>query len=856
MKPVRLLFVLLAVLTTQIPTRAVPSLTFSETWQDTWTNTAPPTVITNGTTSIVFSGLVANGPVHVDFSTLFILNIEAFSTFCPLSGDTSDPDNPVLSSYVPGATSATVTFYHRSATGAFIGSKKVKINWANNILSGSLTGVSGSVGFESLVHDPSYRPVGETSAAVFFGSFVKGFTVFFRQTNSVTGAPDGKSLNKGGITGQTDAIAPMITITSPAEGFSTTNPLVNIRGTCADNLALWLPLWRWGSATDDPTRGRYEFNDWTVADHFDTNFPKTDHWSTTVDMSATPGTNWFWVSEQDGALNAAKIVTRKIFYSVRSPLVLGAKGHGSIIGGKGVTNGAMLEIGRGYPVTAHPLDSNTIFRDWRDSDGKVLSTQNPYSFLMKPNMVLGAFFPTSPFPAMAGTYSGIFYDGVAGISTSNSGYALVMVKSNGNFNGTILFGAQRLPIAGKLQYDIDAADPDALNGLFTVAGATVPLSGVIRFPTDSGGNYTSMPTLAMTASDHAQAPVPLARSGNVVPVGLYTMCDTYANQSTPPTNSIGNSYGSVTVTSNGQANVILHLPDGSAPVATFSSPVGVDGSVSFFIPLYGGKGLVTGTVNLSGGIVGSQGSDNYWVKLPNARDHYYPDGFIKPMSFVGSAYSPAVVTQELIDSALMQFDIRYKSYNVNVIAIYVPTNHTFVLETSHPGDVCNVKFNPATGLVSGSLTVNGTNVPNINVQFAQPSYILGYALGASNSATVVLDAPIVTTLGNYDDGFVLLDAFNGNIFGFPATGYIGYTDPTQIVGPVATPAGVTMHKAIQIAPHQQFVITDIFTSIYTYEFRHFSQLQPPPYTGTFIPTLPPFPALWLFPARTTEYRSN
>jgi hypothetical protein len=131
------------------------------------------------------------------------------------------------------------------------------------------------------------------------------------------------------------------------------------------------------------------------------------------------------------------------------------------------------------------------------------------------NTTITANFITNPFPAIAGTYSGNFNEEISP-GLMESGHADVRIRTDGTFTGAILFRAQRFPIAGKLQFDADFKDPDAVNATFTAA-ANRSVSGHIRFPSDGAGNLLPEPTLAMTIGNVTFPTVTLELSSTTLP---------------------------------------------------------------------------------------------------------------------------------------------------------------------------------------------------------------------------------------------------------------------------------------------------------------------------------------------------
>lgn len=808
-------------------------------------------------------------------STQFSISISDVHITVPLFGDHSDTNNTIFSTYRPDKTHATLTFAHSVGGNEYVSDKNLRLSWENNILSCRLYTYTNGFVFEPFTI-PQTNFERSATCLLSFGGYSGKLRYDYKITNDVS-IVSPYVVIRGGFIGTARINPPSVTITSPVPNVSTTNAALQITGVNSAFYGTGPTLWRCAAPTDDPSSEPESYTWNTVDDPGDLQANRTV-WSTSAQLE--PGTNWFWAMTSDSIGNPSAIVTRKFFYSVRSPLTLATNGNGIITGGRGVTNGAMLEVGRGYSVSARAKDTNTVFRDWCDAGSNILSTANTYNFLMQSNAFIAANFIPNPFPAIAGTYSGLFYDRAAWsnflIAPSNSGYITITVKTDGTYSGTVLFGVQKLPIAGKLQFDMDVDDPDAVNANFTTA-ANSSLSGHIRFVSDDGGNLLPTPTISMTISNQGLSAMPLTRAKNVVPAGLFNISD--GSWTAGPNFARGCGYGSITVTSKGQANFVIHMADGSAPAASFSTPVAEDGSVSYFIPLYYGKGLVMGTLNLTN--LYSSNQDGYWMKQPNPRDPYFPEGFVHLMMFSGAAYTPAIGTEFLTQLGVMRISIDSGSGLHTFNAFYVPGSKSFMLVQPTNGVALNLKFNPVTGLVSGSIGVDGVKFNNVNVLITwDPTIVNGHALGYSLGTHETDAIEIIQewrSLGTYDDGFVLGDESSTNAQ-LGATSYFSFKNASQLVtlpGPPPPPPPVdalqdiemspptiaiqvVMSRDIQVAPRQHFIITDTFDSMdIQYHGLYPNLPSAGPYTGPINPANFAAPAVTVTPTqRTTQFIAN
>ena len=119
--------------------------------------------------------------------------------------------------------------------------------------------------------------------------------------------------------------------------------------------------------------------------------------------------------------NQSATVSRKFFYEVQSRLsVTNAgpgngtfKGAASVAGNTLPADGAMLNIGESYTITAIP-DKSSLFSNWVGARMAAPGGAAPaLPFVMQSNLVLTVTFVTNFFPPAAGTYNGLFFPAAA-----------------------------------------------------------------------------------------------------------------------------------------------------------------------------------------------------------------------------------------------------------------------------------------------------------------------------------------------------------------------------------------------------------------------------------------------------------
>ena len=165
------------------------------------------------------------------------------------------------------------------------------------------------------------------------------------------------------------------------------------------------------------------------------------NWS--FSLVPAPGSNVLAVYCVDINGVESAVLYREFFYEVPSRLAVINVGSGNgffngatpVIGGPVPADGAMLNLGENYAITAIPGPSS-LFSNWVTSAGGS-SSRPTLSFTMQSNLVLTATFITNFFPAVAGTYNGLFFPG-NGVSKETSGmlYNLAL-QENGRFHGQV-----------------------------------------------------------------------------------------------------------------------------------------------------------------------------------------------------------------------------------------------------------------------------------------------------------------------------------------------------------------------------------------------------------------------------------
>ncbi len=221
-----------------------------------------------------------------------------------------------------------------------------------------------------------------------------------------------------------DAVPPRVSISAPRQRSRQFTPLVQVTGLASDNQRV------------AQVQVRINGGAWL-------NAYGTETWSANV--IATPGLNTVQVRALDAFGNTSPIIEREFIYVRTSPLAVRVSGDGRVTPN---LDGRALEVGRSYILKARPA-RGSIFSHW---SGAGASSEATLRFVMIENLSLSAYFIRNPFPEVAGSYNGLFYD-TSDVDQESSGYFTVKVTSKGKFSASIRWLGKRIPVSGQFRPD-------------------------------------------------------------------------------------------------------------------------------------------------------------------------------------------------------------------------------------------------------------------------------------------------------------------------------------------------------------------------------------------------------------------
>ena len=511
------------------------------------------------------------------------------------------------------------------------------------------------------------------------------------------------------LSGQ-DALPPSLTVTSPPRNASVTNESVTLRGTVTDNATVASVRVFW--STNSPINATLTNRNWSVTL---TNVP--------------PGTNTLLVEATDTSGLRAQLA-HSFFRRVRVPIALNIAGHGRITG---AADQQLLEVGRGYTVTAMP-DRGNLFAGWT---GSVSATARKLPFLMESNFSLTAIFVTNLFPNVRGTYTGLFYNTNL-VEQESSGLLTLKLGNAGDYSGKVLMNGKSHSFRGIFS-------PDGRETNIVIrTGTNALLLELIADLTNGTDHLTGFITNnQLTAVDTnrgwwaelmADRPVFNARVNPAPQAGKYTLL--IPADPTSASGPAADGYGTVAVTSAGAISLAGSLPDGTK--VSQRASLAKSGEWPLYLPLYKDKGVLLGWITITNEADSDFTGRLNWFKQSQPKAKYYGGGFTNEIMVVGSRFLPASMSNRVVNltNAIVGFTNGNLAMDFTDGIILSADGKATYQGTN------KLKFNIAksSGLFSGSVTPPGTRkaLSFKGVVLQNQNVGSGYFLGTNESGSVSL----------------------------------------------------------------------------------------------------------------------
>ncbi len=315
------------------------------------------------------------------------------------------------------------------------GSGALAFQWrVNNINLADGANISGSTGSNLLI-----RPAFTTNSG--------SYTVVVRDANGAV------TSRVSAVTVSLDTTPPKVAITSPASGTRTNaGAAMTFLGTASDNVEVtnvnyWVtnlngsysaPLIQ-GQAV--LTAGPGPVANWTASG-----------------ITPAAGSNIFVARSYDFSGNPSSFASLKFFVKAPTLMTLATTGFGKVKGGSFIggdaapsTNGALLNVGEAYSLTASPA-ANNYFSNFTGTTLTAFGASNGLTldFIMESNAAITANFFTNRFVGMAGIYNGLFTSSQIGTNTEETSGMIsgLSLNNHGTYSATVLLGGSAQGISG------------------------------------------------------------------------------------------------------------------------------------------------------------------------------------------------------------------------------------------------------------------------------------------------------------------------------------------------------------------------------------------------------------------------
>jgi hypothetical protein len=218
------------------------------------------------------------------------------------------------------------------------------------------------------------------------------------------------------------------------------------------------------------------------------------------------------------------------------------------------------------------------------------------------------------FAAANATYNGLIYDPGTGIGPDKSGYFTLRTTSSGKVTGKLMLRGVSSAFNGSIDVSGQAT-------LTVKSKRSQPLSLHLQFnPNDLSQVEGAVTDGSFSAQLYGGVARPARNLGSAP--GQYTVVLPGVPGSGVPA---GDSYATLTVSSQGQARLAGSLADGTK----FSQSTGVvNGQLPLYAALYRGAGLLVGWVGFAENAASDAEGDVIWISPAYSSRSFYTEGFV------------------------------------------------------------------------------------------------------------------------------------------------------------------------------------------------------------------------------------
>lgn len=292
------------------------------------------------------------------------------------------------------------------------------------------------------------------------------------------------------------------------------------------------------------------------------------------------------------------------------------------------------------------------------------------------------------------------------------------IASTGVISGSLTLDTRKLPFTSAVVIDnVPPLDPPAASIPVKVPGSSTPVT--LAFEIDTAGNRLTLAKITRGAdsADISGWRLVWKTVGNPAVAAPRRFNFLLRPPALPAGLPRGDGWGSFVLGRDGRLTLAGRAGDGEA--FTCASLAGPLGEVPLYQTLYTPKGSLLGVLDIDLLDTGSLASDVLggaveWLRTPNSRSRYYPDGIaLVTVNAVGAAYVPPVepalvLGMTVADRARLLFDeggLAGASIDPDVGELEILTGNKTKFSSGNPANA-TLTITSATGLISGGFKLS------------------------------------------------------------------------------------------------------------------------------------------------------
>jgi IgA Peptidase M64/Divergent InlB B-repeat domain len=392
-----------------------------------------------------------------------------------------------------------------------------------------------------------------------------------------------------------------------------------------------------------------------------------------------------------------------------------------------VSGGGVFRTGSSRTVKA-TANAGFLFANWMEN-GVVASTNASYSFKLSGDRSLSANFVTNLFPAVKGSYTGLFFETNLTYLDS-SGLITISTTAKGSFSGSLTLQGIRYPVSGQFDLNGQASKVIKRRNPLSTLGLTLSVDLTNRFDSMVG----SLTNAGVWRADLAAFRAVFDAKTNKAPQpGPYTLIIPGTNSSVLPG---GDSFGTLTMDTSGRLRFGGSMADGTK--VSQATSISKSGDWPLYIPLYGGKGMLLSWYLFGSPTNGVSGILD-WIKS-GTKSRYYSNEFGYSTFSMGSRYVPPPRNGKVLGftEGTVQLSSGELGHGITNLISIAANNRV----TNLSSNKLSLVFTPSTGLFRGTvvdpagaksraISFSGAVLQNTNAG-------KGFFLGTNQSGTVLI----------------------------------------------------------------------------------------------------------------------